>query len=94
MIVDKFGPSRCVAQPVSGRSEAAELAEAIDPADVIVAELRDLVAGFEFGDADQFADQRLADEDRSPCYMILPELRTSRTWSSASNQGCSTWSGI
>ena len=45
------------------RSETAELATPIDQADVAVAEPHDVVAGLEFGDADEFADQSLADED-------------------------------
>src|SRR5580704_10746864 len=51
------------AQPETGRGEAAEPAAAIDQADVAVAEAHHMIAGFELGDANRFADQRLADED-------------------------------
>src|ERR1700736_2677387 len=46
----------------TGRGEAAKSAAAIDQADVAIAEAHHMIAGFEFGDANQFADQRLGDE--------------------------------
>src|SRR5712692_8355822 len=51
------------AQPETGRGEAAEPAAAIDQAAVALAEAHHMIAGFELGDANRFADQRLADED-------------------------------
>src|ERR1700722_824331 len=50
------------AQAETGRGEAAKSAAAIDQADVAIAEAHHMIAGFEFGDANQFADQRLGDE--------------------------------
>src|SRR5208282_5034233 len=47
----------------AGRSETMEDAAAIDEAEVVAAEARDLVSVFEFGEANQFARERLADED-------------------------------
>ena len=51
------------AEPRTGRSETAEQAAAIDDPEVASAEADDVVAGLEFGEPDQFAGQRLADED-------------------------------
>src|ERR1700688_4078539 len=51
------------ARPETGRGETAEPAAAIDQAQVMVAEPHHAIAGFEFGNANRFADQRFADED-------------------------------
>src|SRR5947209_13541992 len=51
------------AQPIPTRSEPAEPATNIDQADIQIAEPDHLVAGFKLGDADELADQRLADEN-------------------------------
>src|SRR5947207_12632149 len=59
------GPERIdidFAQAETGRREAAEPAMAINQADIAVAKAHHMIAGFEFGDANQFADQRLGDE--------------------------------
>jgi hypothetical protein len=53
-----------VAEPLTRRSEPGEQTAAIDEADVQVAEAHDMVAGFEFSNAHEFVDQRLADEDK------------------------------
>src|SRR5882757_6365653 len=58
-----LGRFRRFAEPIARRSEPAEPAAAIDEADVEVAETDDIVAGFKLSDANQFADQGLADED-------------------------------
>src|SRR5580693_1408385 len=42
------------AQAETGRGEAAKPAAAVDQADVAVAEAHHMIAGFEFGDANQF----------------------------------------
>ena len=68
MIPDSFGVAGCSAgsrSPVAGRSEPGEPAAAIDQTDIEVAEAHDMVAGFEFGDADELAGQGLADEDEA-----------------------------
>src|SRR5436190_1096060 len=51
------------AERITTRSEPAEPATCIDQADVQIAEPHYMVAGFEFGDADELAHQRFADED-------------------------------
>src|SRR5882672_4980173 len=51
------------AQAETGRGEAAKSAAAVDQTDVAVAEAYHMIAGFEFGDANQLADQRLGDEN-------------------------------
>src|SRR5919201_4836688 len=58
-----FGRFGRFAEPLTRRSEPGEPAEAIDKADVEITEPHDMVAGFEFRDADQLAHQRLTDKD-------------------------------
>src|SRR5690348_7157119 len=58
-----LGRFRRFAEPSARRSEPAEPALAVDEADIEVAEAHDMVAGFELGDADEFADQGLAEEE-------------------------------
>src|SRR5258708_4958541 len=52
------------AEPITKWSEPAEPAPAIDEADIEMAEPNHVVPGFEVGDADEFSDQGLADEDK------------------------------
>ena len=49
-------------QAKAGRGEAAKSTVAIDQTDVAVAEAHHMIAGFEFVEANRFADQRLGDE--------------------------------
>ncbi len=61
------GVFRRVAQPRAGRSETAENAAAIDQSEVASAKAYDVVAIFEFRQADELARQRFADEgERAP----------------------------
>ena len=59
-------------------SEAAEPAAAIDEADITVVEAHDVIAGFELGGVDQFADQGFADEDITALPSDLVEPRSAR----------------
>jgi hypothetical protein len=54
---------------VTWRPKAPEGVQSIDQADVAVAEAHNVVAGFQFGDADEFADQRQADVD----WLLVPD---------------------
>jgi len=51
------------AEPRTGRSEPGEAATAIDEPHVAVVEAHDMVAGLEFGDAQELASQYFADEE-------------------------------
>ena len=51
------------AEPLTRRSEPGEPTAVIDKTDVQVAEANDMVAGLQFGNSDELADKRLADED-------------------------------
>src|SRR5258705_3392780 len=52
-----------IAEPLTTRSEPGEQTAAIDEADVQIAEAHDVIAGLEFGNANELIHQRLADED-------------------------------
>ncbi len=63
-MVDSFGfAARSVGRAAPyGRSETTECAAAIDKAEVVAAKAHDMVAVVELSEADEFADQSLADE--------------------------------
>ena len=69
-----------VAEPLTRWSEPGEQTAAVDETDIHVAEAHDMVAGLEFGDANQFVDQGLAVEDELTFHLISPLPRTRRTW--------------
>ena len=69
-----------VAELLTRWSEPGKQTASTDETDIELAEADHMVAGLEFGDADQFIDQRLADEDVLPFHLISPLLRTRRTW--------------
>src|SRR5215475_5211420 len=51
------------AEPITRRSEAAEAARDIEQTDLTVAKTDEMVAGFELGQTNELAGERLADED-------------------------------
>src|SRR5499426_4823338 len=51
------------AEPITRRSEAAEAARDIEQTDLKVAKTDEMVAGFELGQTNELAGERLADED-------------------------------
>ena len=56
------GAFRRFAEPRTGRSETTEDAAPIDEAEIASTKADDVVAVFEFGQANEFPDNRLADE--------------------------------
>src|SRR3954466_8929737 len=62
-VVGVCGRSGRFAEPRTGRSEPGEAATAIDEPHVAVVEAHDMVAGLEFGDAQELASQYFADEE-------------------------------
>src|SRR5271166_4986922 len=74
-MVDSFccvAPS-VVAEPRTGRSETTEDAAPIDEAEIASTKADDVVAVFEFGQANEFPDNRLADEGEvTPPFDLAP----------------------
>ena len=86
---------RCGAEPRAGWSETEECAAAVEDSEVAAAESDDVIAGLkELGEADQLADDSLADERELARHLISPRVPTRRTWCSASYHGSSRRSGI